>query len=527
MSKGGKSEDLGWTPKANPWVVALIVTLAAFMEVLDTTIVNVALPHIAGTMSASYDESTWALTCYLVANSIVLPISAFLGRAMGRKRYFLLCIIMFTVCSFLCGIATELWQLILFRLLQGFFGGGLQPNQQAILLDYFPPSQRSKAFSVSAVAIVVAPVFGPVLGGWITDTFSWRWVFLINVPVGILTTLAVMQFVEDPPWEKRAEKGKLNIDYMGIGLIALGLGALEVTLDRGENEDWLGSNFIRLFACLTIVGLVGAVMWLLYAKKPVVDLRCLKDRNFALACLSIFGFATVLYGSAVLIPQLAQQQMGYTAMWAGLVLTPGALLIIVVIPIVGKLMPYVQTRYIVAFGFTLLGCAMIYSHGLTPNMDFGTLAKIRSAQSVAIGLLFVPVTTLAYISLSPKLNGDGTALFTMFRNIAGSVGISLASSALRERTQVRSAYLSEHLSPLNQSFNDALERMTQSIHDYANIAGDATQAAGAQLYQTLVMQSTFQAYQDVFMYCAILAFVFVPLSLLFSPVKSSGSAPVH
>jgi DHA2 family multidrug resistance protein len=527
MSAAASANDLGWTPKANPWAVAVIVTLAAFMEVLDTTIVNVALPHIAGTMSASYDESTWALTSYLVANSIVLPISAFFGRAMGRKRYFLLCIVMFTVCSFLCGIATELWQLILFRLMQGFFGGGLQPNQQAILLDYFPPSQRSKAFSVSAVAIVVAPVFGPVLGGWITDTYSWRWVFLINVPVGVLTTLAVMQFVEDPPWEKKTEKGKLNIDFIGIGLIALGLGCLEITLDRGEDAGWLGSNFIRIAACLTVAGLVGAVYRLLYAKHPVVDIRCLRDRNFALACMCIFGFATVLYGSAVLIPQLAQQQMGYTAMWAGLVLTPGAVLIIMVIPVVGKIMPHVQTRYIVAAGFMLLGCAMVYSHGLAPDMDFGTLAKIRSAQSIAIGLLFVPVTTLAYVTLSPKLNSDGSALFTMFRNIAGSVGISLASSALRERTQVRSAHLSEHLSVFSQPFNDTLARMTQSIHDYAGVAGGAADAAAGQLYRQLISQSTFLAYQDVFMYCAILAFFFVPLSFFFSPVKSSGSPAGH
>jgi len=524
MSSAG---SLGWTPRANPWAVAIIVTLAAFMEVLDTTIVNVALPHIAGTMSASYDESTWALTSYLVANSIVLPISAFLGRLLGRKRYFLLCIVMFTVCSFLCGIATELWQLILFRLLQGFFGGGLQPNQQAILLDYFPPEDRGKAFSVSAVAIIVAPVLGPTLGGWITDTFSWRWVFLINVPVGIVTTLAVMQFVEDPPWEKRAKAGSLRIDYIGIGLIALGLGCLEMTLDRGENLDWLSSDVIRVSMALAVAGLGGAVYWLLRAPKPVVDLRALKDKNFALACACIFGFATVLYGSAVLIPQLAQQQLGYTAMWAGLVLTPGALLIILIIPIVSKLMPHVQTRYLVALGFLLLGLSMVYSRGLAPDMDYETLASMRAAQSLAIGLLFVPVTTLAYITLPTRLNGDGTALFTMFRNIAGSVGISMSSALLRDRSQVRQAYLSEHLSPQDPAFQQTLQDMARSIHDYAHVAGDATQAAAGQLYRILVNQATFLAYQDIFAYCAILAFCFIPLTLLFSSVKTSGGAPGH
>jgi DHA2 family multidrug resistance protein len=245
VAHGGQGADstAPWKPAANPWLIALVVTLAAFMEVLDTTIVNVALPHIAGTMSASYDEATWTLTSYLVANGIVLPISAFLGRAIGRKRYFLICIVAFTICSFLCGIATELWQLIVFRVLQGFFGGGLQPNQQSIILDTFAPEQRGRAFSISAVAIVVAPVLGPTLGGWITDNFSWRWVFLLNVPIGILTSIAVFQIVEDPPWEKR-KKGKLSIDYLGIGLIAIGLGCLQVMLDRGEDDDWFSSPFI-------------------------------------------------------------------------------------------------------------------------------------------------------------------------------------------------------------------------------------------------------------------------------------------
>ena len=318
-SASGKSN---WKPAANPWLIAIVVTLAAFMEVLDTTIVNVALPHIAGTMSASYDEATWTLTSYLVANGIVLPISGFLGRLLGRKRYFLVCIVAFTICSFLCGIATDLWQLIVFRILQGFFGGGLQPNQQSIILDTFPPEQRGRAFSISAVAIVVAPVLGPTLGGWITDNFSWRWVFLLNVPVGVLTTLAVMQLVEDPPGKKKGDS-KVSVDYIGITLIAIGLGCLQVMLDRGEDDDWFSSKFIRTFAVLAVAGIVGAVFWLLYTKKPVVDLRCLKDRNFALGCMTIGAFATILYGSAVLVPQLAQQQLGYTAMLAGLVLSPG------------------------------------------------------------------------------------------------------------------------------------------------------------------------------------------------------------
>ncbi|SPB15677.1 drug-resistance related membrane protein [Caballeronia novacaledonica] len=517
----------GWKPRSNPWLIAVVVTLAAFMEVLDTTIVNVALPHISGTMSASYDEATWTLTSYLVANGIVLPISAYFSKILGRKRYFLICIGAFTVCSFMCGIATNLGELIVFRLLQGFFGGGLQPSQQSIILDTFPPEQRSRAFSISAVAIVVAPVLGPTLGGWITDNFTWRWVFLINVPVGVLTTFAVMQFVEDPPWEKRQDPKKVGIDVIGIGLIALGLGCLQVFLDRGEDDDWFSSNFIVTFAVLAAVGIVGATVWLLYAKKPVVDLRVLKDRNFALGSAAIVGFASVLYGSAVLIPQLAQQQLGYTATLAGLVLSPGAVCIVFLIPVVGKLMNYIQTRYLVAFGFFLMGCALLYSHHLVPNIDYATLTKMRSAQSIGIGFLFVPVTTLAYLTLPKSLNNDASALFTMFRNVSGSIGISLATAMIRERTQANMAHLVEHLTPLNQPYNDTVQRIARTLMDSGQTMTQAMTAATGQMYKTFVSQATILAYLDVFAACAIFSFLFIPLTFFFSPAKAAGQAGGH
>ncbi|MGF6840983.1 DHA2 family multidrug resistance protein [Paraburkholderia youngii] len=515
-------ESSNWKPSANPWLIAIVVTLAAFMEVLDTTIVNVALPHIAGTMSASYDEATWTLTSYLVANGIVLPLSGFFGRLLGRKRYFLVCIIAFTVCSFLCGIATDLWQLIIFRCLQGFFGGGLQPNQQSIILDTFPPQQRGRAFSISAVAIVVAPVLGPTLGGWITDNFSWRWVFLVNVPFGVLTSLAVMQLVEDPPWKRKGDL-RVSVDYVGIVLIAVGLGCLQVMLDRGEDDDWFSSNFIRMFTVLAVSGIVGATYWLLYTKKPVVDLRCLKDRNFALGCVTIAAFATILYGSAVLVPQLAQQQLGYTAMLAGLVLSPGAVLITMEIPLISKMMPHVQTRFLVATGFGLLACALAYSHTLTPDIDYFTLVKMRSAQSLAIGFLFVPITTLAYLTVPPRLNDDASALFTMFRNVAGSIGISLSTAMVRERTQARMAHLSELMSPLSQNYNDTLQRNAQRIADMNGMPhSQALQTANGHLYTTYISQATFLAYVDVFAFLAIFCTLCIPITIFFSPVKASG-----
>ncbi len=507
-----------WRPAANPWLIAVVVTLAAFMEVLDTTIVNVALPHIAGTLSASYDQATWALTAYLVSNSIVLPISGFFARLLGRKRYFVICIGAFTVCSFLCGISENLGELIVFRILQGFFGGGLQPNQQSIILDTFPPAQRGRAFSLTAVATVVAPVFGPTIGGWITDNFSWRWVFFINVPIGVLTTFAVMTFVEDPPWVKK--ESNVSIDYIGISLITITFAAFQIMLDRGEDAAWFESASIRTFAAIAAVGLAGAIGWLLYTRKPVVDIRVLKDRNFALGCGAIASFGVILYGSAVLIPQLAQQHLGYTALLAGLVLSPGAIAIILLIPIITVVMPYVQTRLILMVGFLVLGSAMLFSRTIPPDVSFGYLVLVRGVQSLGIGFLFVPASVLAYQTVPQALQGDATALFTMFRNVAGSVGISVSTAMLQSRTQVHMAYLSSNLSDANPTLRASVAQLAAAITHLGTVAGDATQAAMRQTYQTLIAQAGFLAYKDIFLYCALLSFGFVPFTLLFSGVKA-------
>jgi DHA2 family multidrug resistance protein len=512
--------DADWKPSSNPWLVAVTVTMAAFMEVLDTTIVNVSLPHIAGTLSASYDEATWTLTSYLVANSIVLPISAFFGRVIGRKRYFVICIAAFTVCSFLCGIATNLGELVVFRVLQGFFGGGLQPNQQSIILDTFPASQRGRAFSLTAVATVVAPVLGPTLGGWITDNFSWRWVFFINVPIGLLTTFAVIALVEDPPWAKA--RSKVSIDYIGIGLIAITFACFQIMLDRGEDDDWFSSGTIRTFAMLAAVGAATACAWLLYTPKPVVNLRVFKDRNFALGSLAIACFAMLLYGSAVIIPQLAQQHLGYTALLAGLVLSPGALCVIFLIPLLTLAMPHVQTRFIVTFGFLLLGLSMMYSRSIAPDIDFRHLVAIRISQSLGIGFLFVPVSVLTYQTISRRLQGDATALFTMFRNVAGSIGISLSTAIITSRTQTHMAYLSYHLSDANPGFRAALAQVSRAIQHLGSSSAAASQAALGQTYRTLIAQAGLLAYKDVFLYCALVAFAFIPFTFMFSPVKKAG-----
>jgi MFS transporter, DHA2 family, multidrug resistance protein len=510
----------GWKPRYNPWLIAVSVTLAAFMEILDTTIVNVALPHIAGSLSSSSDEATWALTSYLVANGIVLTISGWLGDLLGRKRYFLICIAMFTVCSFLCGTSSSLAELIIFRLAQGFFGGGLQPNQQSIILDTFAPAQRGAAFGIAAIATIVAPVLGPTLGGYITDQASWRWIFFLNIPIGVIAVFLVSVLVEDPPWEKN--KRSRGIDYIGLSLITIGFGCLQVMLDRGEDDDWFGSGFIRLMALFAFLGILGAIGWLLIAKKPIVNLMVFKDRNFAGGCALISATGAILYASAVAIPQFTQQVLSYTATWAGLVLSPGGIAVIVLIPVVGALMKVMQTRYVIALGFLIMGFGLVYTNRITPNIDFETLVKMRTLQTAGLAFLFVPISTVAYLTLPRELNGDAAALFAMFRNVFGSIGISLATAEITQRTQAHESYLSHWMSPFNQPYQTLIASYEQTLRTMGRVGGAVHQVAVGQVFQQFRMQATVLAYADVFMYCAILAFIVVPLSFLLSPRKGGG-----
>ena len=524
-----RPDDAAWRPRANPWLIAIVVTLAAFMEILDTTIVNVSLPHIAGSVSVSYDDATWTLTSYLVANGIVLTISGWLSRLLGRKRYFLICIAMFTVSSFLCGTSQSLGELIVFRLMQGFFGGGLQPNQQSIILDTFPPADRARAFSVVAVAVIFAPVIGPTLGGWITDNYTWRWIFFVNIPVGVFAFFAVSRLVEDPPWVKRDRAKLADVDYVGLTLITLGLGSMQIMLDRGEDLDWFGSSQIRLFAVAALVGIIGAIFWLLHTDKPIVNLRVYGDRNFAVSAIIIFGIFSILYSSAVLIPQLAQEWLGYTAYLAGLVLSPGALLILVMVPIVARvLLPRVQTRYVIGFGFFSLGVALIYAYlEINPVLDFTTLCLVRAAQTFGLAFLFVPVSTIAYVTMPRELNNDATALYVMMRNVAGSIGISVATAAVINRSQVHQSYLTEHLTPLDQPYNQLLAQMTDQLRSMGVAPNSLQSTANGLINQTLNLQSHLLAYMDVFAFCAVAAFLVVPLIFLFRPSVAGGGPPAH
>jgi DHA2 family multidrug resistance protein len=512
----------GWKPRFNPWLIAVSVTLAAFMEILDTTIVNVALPHIAGTMSASNDEATWTLTSYLVANGIVLTISGWLSDLLGRKRYFLICLGMFTVCSFLCGIADSLGQLIAFRLMQGFFGGGLQPNQQSIILDSFPPEKRGAAFGVAAIATIVAPILGPTLGGIITDNATWRWVFFINVPIGIIAVFLNSILVEDPPWEKN--KRSRGVDYIGLSLITIGLGCLQVMMDRGEDEDWFGSSFIVTMALLAFLGIVGAVLWLLVAKNPIVNLDVFKDRNFTGGCLMIGAMGAILYASAVIVPVFAQQILGYTATWSGLILSPGGVVVILLIPIVGRLMKVMQTRVVIAIGFFIMGCALVYSSKLVPNIDFTTLVLMRSFLTAGLAFLFVPISTVVYLTLPRNLRGDGAALYSMFRNVFGSIGISASTALVQQRSQVEQSYLSQWLSPFHQPYNALVAKYERALAALGHNSGSLHEIAVGRVYRDFMTQVAVLAYSDVFFLLAIVAFAVVPFCFLLSGKTASGGA---
>ncbi|ATJ91239.1 DHA2 family efflux MFS transporter permease subunit [Acetobacter tropicalis] len=519
MSGQADAAAAGWKPTHNPWTVAFVVTMAAFMEILDTTIVNVSLPHIAGSLSSTYDDATWTLTAYLVANGIVLTISGWLGKVFGRKRYFMICIVMFTVSSFLCGMATSLVELILFRMMQGFFGGGLQPNQQSIILDSFPPEKRAAAFGLTAIAAVVGPVIGPTLGGWITDNFSWRWIFFINVPFGFLTTVGVATVVEDPPW---AQKRKAPIDIIGISLITLGFSCLEVMVDRGEDADWFGSNFIRVMGVLAVVGLVGAVLWLLHTDRPAVDLRVFKDRNFAVGTALMGAMGALLYASAIIVPQFAQQVMGYTATLSGLILSPGGIAVIVLIPIVGKLMTLMSVRSVIALGFGLMGLALFSSANLVPMLDFKHLVLFRMSQTACLAFLFVPLSTIAYSTIPERLNADASALFSMSRNVLGSLAISGATALLMERKQAHQAHMVQWMTPYHQPYNDYFDQAKTVAQARGATEHAAEGIAQHVQYLEFSRQVAMLTYNEVFMILGIGAFLCIPFCFLFTPIRGGG-----
>lgn len=512
----------------NPWVIAVTVTLATFMEVLDTSIANVALPHISGNLSASADESTWVLTSYLVSNAIILPLSGWLSSLIGRKRFYMSCVALFTVSSFLCGLAPSLGILVLFRILQGVGGGGLQPSEQAILNDTFALEKRGMAFAVYGIAVVVAPTIGPWLGGWITDNFSWRWIFYINVPVGILSLLLTNWLVSDPPHMKRANiREGFRIDYIGIGLISLGLGSMQIILDKGERDDWLSSGFIQVFFVLMLVGIIAGIVWELRHKDPVVDLRMLKDRNFAVATLAMFFLGFVLYASTVLIPQFLQEMMGYTAELAGLALSPGGAVIMLMMPVVGFLVSKVNTKYLITFGCTVSSLSLFVMAGWNLQIDYKHAVLARMMQSFGLAFLFIPINVSAFAFVPKEKTNMGTGIINLARNIGASVGIATVTTLLQRRTQFHQSQLMEHVNSMSQAFQAKLHALTVAFSSSGAIGSGAASQAYGMIYGSVQRQAVMLAFIDNFHLLGIVFLIVIPVLMLLKRPPKGASAPVH
>jgi DHA2 family multidrug resistance protein len=491
----------------NPWLVAVIVSMATFMEVLDTSIANVSLQHIAGSMAASQDESTWVLTSYLVSNAVVLPISGWLSRVVGRKRFYMICVGVFGASSLLCGLAPSLGWLIFFRILQGLGGGGLAPSEQSILADSFPQEKRGQAFALYGIAVVVAPTLGPTLGGFITDSFSWRWIFLINVPVCLLSLFLSGMVLVDPPAvvneRNLALKGGIKFDFLGFILVAVGLACLQVVLDKGTEDDWFSSDFILVFAVISAISLVALVFWELNHDDPIVDLPLMRSRNFAASMVVMFVTGFILISTTQMLPQFLQSIMGYTATKAGLALTAGGFATLVMMPVTGALLRKVQPKYLIAFGLLVEALACLYLRGFDTDINFGHAALGRMFQGFGLPFLFVPITTVSYAGLAPGKSNNASALINTMRNLGGSFGISMAVGLLSRRGQYHHARLAE----------------TVTVFTHSRTGSAASMAAFGQV---LERQAEMLSYIDVFMFLAVLAACAVPFAFLLREIKQEG-----
>jgi MFS transporter, DHA2 family, multidrug resistance protein len=509
-------------PAINPWLIAITVTMATFMEVLDTSIANVALPHIAGNLGATPDEATWILTSYLVSNAIILPLSAWLSDLIGRKRFYMTCVALFTCSSFLCGFAPNLPMLVFFRVIQGLGGGGLQPSEQAILADTFPPKKRGMAFAVYGFAVVAAPAIGPTLGGYITDNMSWRWIFYINIPIGILSLILTSRLVHDPPKfqaEARHHRRKFRIDYVGLGTLAIGLGALQYVLDKGQRDDWFSSKLILWLSIIAAVALVFAIIWEWNVSNPIIDLHLFKERNFAIASGILFMIGLVLFSSTVLLPLMLQTLFGYTAFEAGIVLSPGAVMIMLAMPVVGFLLGRVEPRWLIIFALVVCSIGLYLMSGFTTETDLRTFIIYRCVQAGALGFLFVPVNTAMYAYIPPGKNNNASALVNLARNIGGSVGISLVTTFLDRRQQFHQLRLAEHVTTYSHRYWHVMHLLSPYFGEHR---------ANAMIYARLQQQAGMLAYVDCYYVLAIAFATMIPLVFLMKPIRGhKSSAPMH
>jgi DHA2 family multidrug resistance protein len=524
-----------WRPRINPWIVAMTVTLATFMEVLDSSIANVALPHIAGGLGATQDEATWVLTAYLVANAIILPAGAYMTTFIGRKKFYMICVALFGISSALCGLAPTLPLLVFCRILQGIGGGGLAPSEQAILADTFPPAKRGQAFAMYGLAVVCAPAIGPTLGGFITDRFDWRWIFFLNVPICILSLFLTSRIVEDPPYVKKqvaeSQKGGIKLDFLGFGLLGLTFGSLEFILDKGQEDDWFSSHLIAFFTIAAIVAFIAMIWWelrqLRTGHRPILNLTLFYRRNFAISFTLMFVLGFALYGTTVLIPQFVQTLLGYTAELAGLVLSPAGLMMMAMMPVVGFLVGRVDPRKLIAYGFIMLTLALIQMHTMNLGVSYGYLVFLRCFQASGLAFLFIPINTIAYIGVKQSENNDVSGLTNLARNIGGSCGTAFMATMLTRRTATHENNMVRNLTTGNPAFMNQVAKLKGMFggHTGGNpMVGAGSHTAQAYIYNQLHRQATMLGYLDVIQYLAVFCACMLPL-LFFIPRPPKHASP--
>ena len=507
-----------WRPRVNPWIVAMTVTLATFMEVLDSSIANVSLPHIAGGLGATQDEATWVLTAYLVANAIVLPAGAYMTTFIGRKKFYMICVALFGLSSALCGLAPTLPLLVFCRVLQGIGGGGLAPSEQAILADTFPPAKRGQAFAMYGLAVVVAPAIGPTLGGYITDHFDWRWIFFLNIPICLLSLFLTSRIVEDPPYVKKqvaeTQKGGIKLDFLGFGLLATTFGSLEFLMDKGQEDDWFSSHLMVFFAVACVVAFVFMIWWelrqLRTGHRPILNLTLFYKRNFAISFVLMFVLGFALYATTVLIPQMVQTLLGYTAELAGLVLSPAGLVMMAMMPVVGYLSSRVDPRRLIAYGFIMLTAALIVMHTMNLGVSYSYLVYLRCFQASGLAFLFIPINTISYIGVKQSEFNDVSGLTNLARNIGGSCGTAFMATMLTRRTATHETNMVRNLTTANPAFNNQVNALK---HAFGH-GQQAIHTAETYIYNQLHRQAAMLAYLDIIQYLAVFCACMLPLVFL-------------
>jgi len=508
----------------NPWVVAIVVAVAAFMEVLDTTIANVALRYISGGLGISSDEASWVVTTYLVSNAVALIASSFIAQRFGRKRFYLVCLAVFTTASILCGLAWDLESLLIFRMIQGFAGGGMVPVSQSILTDSFPPQKRGQAFAVFGVAVVVAPVIGPTLGGYLSDNFSWHWCFLINGPVGVLAITLVYMLVKDPPSaaeeSARMKREGIRFDVIGFGLLATFLGSLELVLDRGQTQDWFDSSFIIVASAVCLASLLASIPWLLSVRNPIINVRLLGTRQFGSCFVVMLAIGAILIATTQFVPQVLQENYGYTATWAGLALSPGGLVTMLMMFVTGRLVAVVQPKYLIAAGAATIAYAMVYLTNITPDANFSFFMESRFYLGVGLPLIFIPITAASYDGLKSDQTDQASALINAARNTGGSIGVCIATNVLAHREQWHQSQLVEHIVPSDPAFYQTLRNVQDYFMQQGSSSSDARSQAIGWIGLQVQSQASFLAYIDVFYVLAIISVAVVPLALILRNVTN-------